>query len=97
MPEFSLVMMFGRLLCFMGEYAKAHKHFQRLLDTTSEDKPSLHHNLAFVYSKQQNFTDALQHYDVARHMLQEAHPPRLQELAATLNNIGTIFSQVSDI
>ncbi|CAF3793736.1 unnamed protein product [Rotaria sp. Silwood1] len=75
MPEFSLIMMYGRLLCFMGEYAKARQHFEDLFDTSNEDKPSLYHNLAFVHDKQQHFTEALQCYDQAYSLLQQANPP----------------------
>ena len=96
MPEFSLIMMFGRLLCFMGEYDKARKHFRHLLDTSDEDKPSLYHNLGFVDASQQNFLEALQQYDLARSLLENADPPRRQELATTLNNMAAVFSQVSD-
>ncbi len=97
MPEFSLIMMFGRLLCSMGEYVKARQHFENLLDTSGEDKPSLHHNLAFVHDKQQNFTEALQCYDQAYSLLQQADPPRRQELAATLNNMAAVFSEVRNL
>ncbi|CAF3180100.1 unnamed protein product [Rotaria socialis] len=93
MPEFNLVMMFGRLLCFMGDYAKAHKYFTYFLENSGEDKPSLHHNLAFVHDKQQNFDEALQHYEEACSLLQQADPPRVQELAVTLNNMAAVFSQ----
>ncbi|CAF1617917.1 unnamed protein product [Rotaria magnacalcarata] len=93
MPEFNLIMMFGRLLCFMGEYEKAYKHFTYFLENSDEDKPSLHHNMAFVYDKQQKFDAALQHYQQACLMLQLADPPRLQELAATFNNIAAVFTQ----
>jgi tetratricopeptide (TPR) repeat protein len=97
MPEFSLVMMFGRLLCFMGEHGKAREHFENLLESSAEDKPSLHHNLAFIHDKQQNFTEALRCYDQACILLREADPPRRQELAATLNNMAAVFSQVRQL
>lgn len=94
MPEFNLVMMFGRLLCFMGEYDKARKHFENLLETSGEDKPSLHHNLALIHDKQQHYSEALQYYNQAGVLLKEADPPRRLELAATFNNMAAVHSQV---
>lgn len=96
MPDFSLVMMFGRLLCFMGEYAKAREHFEHLLATSGEDKASLHHNLAFVSEREQNFHGALEQYKLARALLEGSDPPRRREMATTLNNMASIFSRVSD-
>jgi tetratricopeptide (TPR) repeat protein len=94
MPTFSLIMMFGRVLCSMGEYAKARAHFERLAKAGREDQASIQHNLGFVYAQQQNFKEALQHYAQARSLLRQAHPPRFQELATTLNNMAAVFSQV---
>ncbi|UJR07439.1 hypothetical protein I4U23_011725 [Adineta vaga] len=93
MPEFSLIMMFGRLLCFMGKYVEARKHFQDLLESTGEDKASLYHNLAFICDKEQNFVESLRYYEQTCALLQETDPPRRQELAATLNNMSAVCSQ----
>jgi Tfp pilus assembly protein PilF len=94
MPTFSLIMMFGRVLCSMGEYNKARAHFERLAETGREDQASIQHNLGFVHCQQQNFKEALQHYAQVCSLLEQAHPPRLEELAATLNNMAAVFSQV---
>ena len=96
MPDFSLIMMFGRLLCLMGEYEKARKHFTHLLKTTEEDKASLYHNLGLVDASQQKFSAALENYGIAQLLLHEAVPPRRQELATTLNNMAAVFSKVTD-
>jgi tetratricopeptide (TPR) repeat protein len=95
MPNFSLIMMFGRILCLMGQYTKARTHFERLTEAGHEDQASIEHNLGFVYAQQQNYEEAIQHYAQARSLLQEADPPRLQELAVTLNNMAAVFSQVN--
>jgi tetratricopeptide (TPR) repeat protein len=97
MPTFSLIMMFGRVLCSMGEYNKARAHFERLAEAGREDQASIQHNLGYVHGLQQNFKEALQHYAQARSLLQHAHPPRLRELATTLNNMAAVFSQVKPI
>ncbi len=97
MPTFSLIMMFGRVLCSMGEYTKARTHFERLAEAGREDQASIQHNLGLVHAQQQNFKEALQHYTQARSLLQLAHPPHLQELATTLNNMAAVFSQVKCI
>jgi tetratricopeptide (TPR) repeat protein len=94
MPTFSLIMMFGRVLCLMGEYTKARTHFERLAEAGREDQANIQHNLGFVHAQQQNFKEALQHYAQAHFLLLQAHPSRLQELAATLNNMAAVFSQV---
>ncbi len=90
-------MMFGRVLCSMGEYNKAKAHFERLNEAGREDQASIQHNLGYVYALQQNFNEALKHYTQARSLLQQAHPPRLRELATTLNNMAAVFSQVKSI
>ena len=94
MPTFSLIMMFGRVLCSMGEYNKAKAHFERLAEAGHEDAASIQHNLGYVHDRQQNFQEALRHYNQASSLLSEADPPRLLELAATFNNMATVFSQV---
>jgi len=86
--------MFGRVLCSMGEFSKARAHFERLAEAGREDQASIQHNLGFVHAQQQNFKEALRHYAQARSLLLQTHPSRLQELAATLNNMAAVFSQV---
>lgn len=95
MPTFSLIMMFGRVLCSMGEYSRAKVHFERLAEASREDMASIQHNLGYVNNLQQNFQEALRHYEQASSLLSEADPPRLVELAATYNNMATVFSQVT--
>lgn len=95
MSEFSLVMMFGRLLCFMGEHGKARGHFQHLLDHGKEDKASLYHNIGFVCDREQNYQAALEYYDKARLLLMTSTRRRVEELAVTLNNMAVVHSRVS--
>ncbi|CAF4525316.1 unnamed protein product [Rotaria sp. Silwood2] len=90
--EKSVVIMFGRLLCDMGQYQKAELYFEQILiDPNGEDIAWIEHNLGRVFQSKGDWKKAREYYDRAYHRMIKVNPPRTKDSAYVLNNIGSIL------
>lgn len=93
----SLELMVGILLCEVGHYKQAEKHFEKMLiNPKEEDISSIALNLGLVFYHQGDFIKARKYYDQVYMLVINAQPERKKILAAVLNNIGVLLQAEGD-
>ena len=92
--EQSIVIVFGRLMCNLGEYDKAQKYFEELLnDPNDEDIAWIEFNIGRVLDFKGEWKEAKEYYDHAYERMMKSKPARMKDSAYVLNNIGVILHQ----
>jgi len=91
--EQSVSIVFGRLMCNLGEYDKSQKYFEQLLkDPNGEDVAWIEFNIGRALYYKCEWKDAKEYYDRAYQRMKNAEPARTnKDLAYVLNNIGVIL------
>jgi len=91
--EQSIAIVFGRLMCNLGEYDKSQKYFEQMLnEPNGEDLAWIEHNIGRVLDFKGEWNEARKFYDRAYERMIKAKPPRIKDSAAVLNNIGNILN-----
>ncbi|CAF0854182.1 unnamed protein product [Adineta steineri] len=89
--EKSMRIVFGRLMCSLGQYNKAQKYFERLLsDVNGEDIAWIEFNLGRTFDFKNEWKIAQEYYNRAYERMVDTKPIRWQEAAYMLNKLGTI-------
>ncbi|CAF3322514.1 unnamed protein product [Rotaria socialis] len=88
--EKTVSIMFGRLMCDMGEYDKSRKYFENLLASSAEndDRASIEFNIGRAYYNKGEWIIAREYYDRAYDRMMGVDPPQTKESASVLNSIG---------
>ncbi|CAF4207608.1 unnamed protein product [Rotaria sp. Silwood2] len=90
--ELSVSIVFGRLLCDLGEYDKSQKYFQQLLnDSNDEDRAWIEFNIGRAFDLKGEWNEAREYYDRAYDQMMQNEPARIKDSAHILNNIGNIL------
>ena len=90
----SMAIMFGRLMCDLGEYDKSQKYFEELLrEPNGEDIAWIEFNIGRALDYQGLSEQARSYYDRAYDRMMQAQPPRSKDSAQVVNNIGGILNQ----
>ncbi|UJR32519.1 hypothetical protein I4U23_019981 [Adineta vaga] len=90
--ERSVVIMFGRLMCQMGEYEKSQKYFEQLLnDPNGEDPAWIEFNIGRSLHYKGNWEAAEIYYNRAYHRMINTNSLRVEDSAYVLNSIGTVL------
>jgi tetratricopeptide (TPR) repeat protein len=89
--EKSVAIMFGRLMCQMGEYQKSKKYFEQLLnDPNGEDLAWIEFNIGRALHYKGEWKVAQKYYTRAYDRMMNVDPPRIKDSAYILNSLGTI-------
>jgi Tfp pilus assembly protein PilF len=92
--EKSVVVVFGRLMCNLGQHDKSQKYFEQLLnDSNDEDIAWIELNIGRALHFKGEWKQAREYYDRAYHLLMKNKPARIKDSAQVLNNIGNILRQ----
>ncbi|CAF0815539.1 unnamed protein product [Rotaria sp. Silwood1] len=92
--ELSVSIVFGRLLCNLGEYDKSQKYFQQLLnDSNDEDRAWIEFNIGRALAFKGEWNEARKYYDCAYNRMMTSKPARIKDSAYVLNNIGGILDK----
>lgn len=87
--EQSIVIVFGRLMCNLGDYDKSQKYFEQLLnDPNGEDLAWIEFNLGRALDFKGELQKAREYYDRAYDRMIKTRPSRIKDTAYVLNNIG---------
>ncbi|UJR38413.1 hypothetical protein I4U23_031081 [Adineta vaga] len=94
--ETNSTLLFGRLMCDMGEYTKSEKYFKRILTSlppNHKDIPNINFYLGRVCYLRGQYKQALESYEQALVLQKHEIEPEKQSLdiARTLHNIGNIY------
>ncbi|CAF1509835.1 unnamed protein product [Adineta ricciae] len=94
--ETNPTLLFGRLMCDMGEYAKSERYLKRILSTlpkNHKDIANIYFYLGRVCYLRGQYKQALEYYDQALVLQKRDTEPEKQSLdiARTLHNIGNIY------
>ncbi|CAF3721502.1 unnamed protein product [Rotaria sordida] len=90
--EISVSIVFGRLLCDLGEYDKSQKYFQQLFnDSQDEDRAWIEFNIGRTLDYKGEWNEAREYYDRAYDRMMKSKPVRIKDSACVLNNIGVIL------
>jgi tetratricopeptide (TPR) repeat protein len=90
--EKSVMIVFGRLMCNLGQYDKSQKYFEQLLDNPhGEDLACIEFNIGRALHYKGEWKIAREYYDRAHHRMMNDKPPRINDSAHVLNNIGCIL------
>ncbi|CAF3116284.1 unnamed protein product [Rotaria sp. Silwood2] len=90
--EISVSIVFGRLLCDLGEYDKSQKYFQQLFnDSNGEDLAWIEFNIGRALDYKGEWNEARENYDRAYDRMMKNKPARIKDSARVLNNIGVIL------
>ncbi|CAF3664972.1 unnamed protein product [Rotaria sp. Silwood1] len=90
--EKSVIIVFGRLMCSLGQYDQSQKYFEELLkEPNGEDIAWIEFNLGQVLDYKGQWEQAKKYYDQAYDRMIKAESPRIKDSAQVLNNIGGIF------
>ncbi|CAF2166564.1 unnamed protein product [Rotaria magnacalcarata] len=84
---------FGKLLCSLGEYDKSKKYFELLLnDSNAEDLARIEFNIGRALYLKSELNEARKYYQRAHDHMQQKKQERTIHFAHVLNNIGIISS-----
>jgi tetratricopeptide (TPR) repeat protein len=87
--EQSIVIVFGRLMCNIGQYDKSQKYFEQLLnDPNREDVAWIEFNIGRALDFKGEWKEARKYYDRAYDRMMNTNPVRMKDSAYVLNNIG---------
>jgi Tfp pilus assembly protein PilF len=90
--EKSVGIVFGRLMCNLGEYDKSQKYFEQLLrDPNGEDVAWIEFNIGRALYFKGELDVAREYYDHAYDRMIKAEPARIKDSTYVLNNIGNIL------
>ena len=90
--ERSFGIIFGRLMCDLGEYDKSQKYFEQLLkEPEGEDIAWIEFNIGRALYLKGEWREARKYYDRAYNRMENVQPARIKETAYVLNNIGIIL------
>ncbi|CAF4830426.1 unnamed protein product [Rotaria sp. Silwood1] len=90
--EISVSIIFGRLLCDLGEYDKSQKYFQYLFNSSqNEDRSWIEFNIGRCLYLKGEWNEAREYYDHAYDRMMMGKPARVKDSARVLNNIGVIL------
>ena len=88
----SIPIIFGKLLCDMGEWNKSQQYFERLMNNSSdEDMAWIEHSIGEAHKWKGEWTEARQYYDRAYNRMMEHDPIRLKDSALILSDIGEVL------
>ena len=88
----SIAIVFGKLMCNLGECDKSQKYFEQMLnEPNGEDLAWIENNIGRVLDWKGKWDDARKFYDRAYAQMINAKPPRIKDSAVVLNNIGIIL------
>ncbi|CAF3891911.1 unnamed protein product, partial [Rotaria sp. Silwood1] len=90
--QISISIVFGRLLCDLGEYDKSQKYFQYLFNSSqNEDRSWIEFNIGRALYCKDEWNEAREYYDRAYDRMIKSKPARVKDSARVLNNIGVIL------
>ncbi|CAF4830286.1 unnamed protein product [Rotaria sp. Silwood1] len=90
--QISISIVFGRLLCDLGEYDKSQKYFQYLFNSSqNEDRSWIEFNIGRALDYKGEWDEAREYYDHAYDRMMKSKPARVKDSARVLNNIGVIL------
>ncbi len=96
MMESNIVLMFGNLLLEMGEYAKAERYFDTILNSSNpndEEIACIFFNFGRTHRLKGDFNRAINCYNRAYNLHMNAKPKRLASAGKTLNGLGVVYSE----
>jgi tetratricopeptide (TPR) repeat protein len=92
--EISVSIVFGRLMCSLGEYDKSQTYFEQLLnDPNGEDVAWIEFNIGRAFDFKGERKEAREYYDRAYDRMMNAKPKRIKDAAYVLTNIGAILRE----
>jgi tetratricopeptide (TPR) repeat protein len=94
MIDSNIILMFGHLLLEMGEYGKAMKYFDNILNSSNpndEEIACIYFNFGRTHRAKQNFSEAINCYTRAYDLHANAKPQRLASAAKVLNGLGIVY------
>ena len=90
--EMSPQIIFGRLMCDIGQYERSLKHLQKLLDSCPEsnaaERAMIHLSMGRTYYHQEEWKTAEFHHKKAYDLMMKTDPPMIKQSAAALSSIG---------
>lgn len=90
--EKSILILFGKLMCDLGEYDKAQKYFEKLLnDPNDEDLAWIEFNLGRVLCLKGLLRESREYSDRAYKRMMNHQPARIRDSAYVRDNIGLIL------
>jgi len=88
----SITIVFGKLMCNLGEYDKSQKYFEQMLnEPNGEDLAWIEYNIGQAFDFKGEWDEARKFYDRAYDRMINAKPSRIKDSAAVLDNIGGIL------
>ena len=96
MVEMNITLMFGNLLLDMGEYAKAERYFDMILNSSKpneEEIACIYFNFGRTNRLKGDFARAIRSYEHAYGLHINARPKRLASAGKTLNGLGVVYSE----
>jgi tetratricopeptide (TPR) repeat protein len=96
MAESNIVLMLGNLLLEMGEYTKAERYFNMILNSSNpndEEIACIFFNFGRTHRLKGDFNRAIDCYDRALNLHMNARPKRLASAGKTLNGLGVVYSE----
>ncbi|CAF1615986.1 unnamed protein product [Rotaria sp. Silwood1] len=90
--EKSVAIVFGRLMCNLGQYDQSQNYFQELLkEPNGEDIAWIEFNIGQALDYKGQWEQATIYYDRAYQRMTSATPVRIKDSAQVMKNIGGIF------
>ncbi|CAF1307504.1 unnamed protein product [Rotaria sp. Silwood1] len=92
--EFSIELIFGKLLIDMGQYDQSLKYFQSLLlsdHTAKNDIAKINNLIGSTYYNKGDFEKALEYYELVYNLMMNNKPMRIKDSAKPLTNIGIVY------
>jgi tetratricopeptide (TPR) repeat protein len=87
------LIVFGKLLCDLGQYDQSKKYFEQLLKNQKDKNTSwIEFNLGRVFALKRNWKNAREHYDCAYNQMKESLVS-IKYTARVQSNIGDILRQ----
>ncbi|CAF1929290.1 unnamed protein product [Rotaria magnacalcarata] len=96
MTESNIVLMFGNLLLEMGEYSKAERYFDTILNSSNpndEEIACIFFNFGRTHRLKGDFVRAINCYNRAKNLHLNARPKRLASAGKTLNGLGVVYTE----
>jgi len=92
--EKSIAIVFGKLMCDLGQYDKSQKYFEHMLNESNDEDPAwIEFNIGRPLYGKGEWNTAREYYDRAYNRLVNAKPARIKDSAYVLKDIGTILSK----
>ncbi|CAF4094153.1 unnamed protein product, partial [Rotaria sordida] len=90
--EKSVAIVFGRLMCNLGQYDQSQKYFEELLQKPDgENIAWIEFNIGQALDYKGKWEQAKIYYDRAYDRMIKAKPVRMKDAAQVINNVGGIF------